>query len=388
METLIFFYLFALFGICFGIDRFFFRLKRQFDSYLLPLAAFLTSVGLLMIYRLKEGLFFPQLKWAFIGVLFFFLIAVASKKIQTLVHYKYMIGLFAVFLLIATIFFGSDIGGSRNWIIMGPARFQPSEFAKIAIIVFLAAYLIEHRVLLADPERKKWGFSLPPLRFIAPLITIWGIALLMFLLQRDLGSALLFFGIAIFMTYIATGNVSYMAMAAMFFAISSIVGYFLFSHVRVRVAIWLHPWDDPTGQAYQIVQSLFSFAAGGVFGTGLTLGQPALIPEVHTDFIFSAIAEETGLIGALAVIFVYMLFLHRGFKIAMTCKNEMNMLLAAGLTVSFAIQVFIILAGITKLLPLTGITLPFVSYGGSSMVASYIMAGLLFSLSIKENNNG
>lgn len=387
LEPTLFGWISLLFCVCLVVEWSLSYLKKSFDPYLFPLAMFLTSIGMVMIYRLKPALFMPQLKWAFLGIGIFVASVLLAKHIPKLVNYKYIIGLLALFMLIATIVFGSEIGGSKNWIIIGSMQFQPSEFVKIAVIVFLAAYLIEHRAVLSNPERTKFGFSLPPLRFIAPLVLIWGMALLMFVLQRDLGSALLFFGIALFMTYMATGNLSYIAMAGIFFSISSVISYFLFSHVRVRIAIWLHPWLDPNGQSYQIIQSLFSFGTGGLFGTGLAFGHPEMIPEVHTDFIFSAIAEEFGLIGSLAVIFTYLLFLYRSFRIALVADNNMKTLLAAGIAVSFTIQIFIILAGITKLLPLTGITLPFISYGGSSMAAAFSMIGLLFSLSIKENNN-
>lgn len=363
------------------------RFMRSADPYVLPLAAFLTCIGMVMIHRLKPALYAQQVKWLLVGLIVFYLAAALSKRINELVNYKYVIGMLSLLLLIIAIVFGTEIGGSRSWIILGPIRFQPSEFAKLLMIVFLSAYLVAYKDILSAPSEKYGPLRLPPFRLIAPLVVIWGMAILMFVLQRDLGSALLFFGIAVSMTYMATGMKRYVLLAGLFFLFSSALSYFLFSHVKVRVAIWLNPWLDPNGQAYQIIQSLFAFGSGGLVGRGLTLGYPELIPEVHTDFIFSAIAEEWGLLGALAVIFAYLLLFYRGFNIALNCKNAMNALLAAGLTVSFALQAFIILAGVTKLLPLTGITLPLVSYGGSSMTASFITIGLLFALSAKENNN-
>lgn len=357
------------------------------DPYLLPLSIFLTSIGLVMIYRLKSILFLPQLKWEFIGLTVFFFTAVGLKKINRFVSYKYLIGFFGVGLLVASIIFGTDIGGSRSWIILGSIRFQPSEFAKLFIIVFLAAYLVEHQKVLSLPNTKIGLLVLPPFRFIAPLIVIWGMAMLMFVLQRDLGAALLFFGIAVVMTFIATGNLSYVFLASLFFGGSSVLSYYWFSHVKVRIAIWMNPWLDPNGQAYQIIQSLFSFGSGGIVGTGLAAGHPEFIPEVHTDFIFSAIAEELGLLGTIGIILVYILLFYRGFKIALACNHPMNALLAAGLSVSLALQAFIIIAGVTKFLPLTGITMPFISYGGSSMITNFIMIGLLFALSVRENDN-
>lgn len=357
------------------------------DHYLFPLAMFFCSVGLIMIDRLKPALFIAQMHWVLIGLAVFAAVVRCTRNIHRLANYQYMIGLLGVCLLCSALLFGTEIGGSRNWILLGPFQVQPSEFGKLLIILFLAAYLIDHRNVLSLPSNKFLFLRLPPLRFIAPLVVIWGLAMMMFVIQKDLGSALLFFGIAIFMTYMATGNKSYVVLAMLFFITASTISYYLFAHVRVRVAIWLQPWADPNGQAYQIVQSLFAFGSGGVFGSGFAHGYPGLIPEVHTDFIFSAIGEELGLLGSLALIFAYILLCYRGFRIALQSKNEMNMLLAAGLSVSLAFQVFVILAGVTKLLPLTGITLPFISYGGSSMISSFIVLGLLFALSTKENNN-
>ncbi|WP_110952916.1 FtsW/RodA/SpoVE family cell cycle protein [Anaerosinus massiliensis] len=356
------------------------------DPFLFPSVITLISIGLTMIYRLKPLLFQQQLKWIFIGLFIFSISAFIFRKIHLIFHYKYIIGLIGIGLLLLSILLGTDINGSRSWIIMGPIRFQPSEFAKIFIIIFLATYLIENKVVLGLKNNKFGPIVLPSFRFIAPFITIWSLAMLMFLLQKDLGSALLFFGIAILMTYMANNNLSYIFIAGSFFVIGSTLSYFLFDHVKVRVNIWNNPWADPNGQAYQIVQSLFAITSGGILGTGITYGHPEFIPEVHTDFIFSAIAEELGFVGAIFIILLYVLIIYRGFKISLMCKNEINALIAAGISVSIALQIFIIIAGVTKFLPLTGITLPFLSYGGSSMVSSFIMVGLLFALSEKRNN--
>lgn len=377
----------AVIFLSFVIDNLLRKYRSSADLYLFPLVMFFLSIGLIMIDRLKPSLFIPQLRWALCGMATFMAVLYLAKQIALLKNYQYIIGLCSLLCLCSTLFFGTDIGGNRNWILLGPFSVQPSEFAKIMIIIFLAAYLTDHKNVLALPSNKFLLLRLPPLRFIAPLVVIWGMAVLMFVIQHDLGSALLFFGIAILMTYMATGNKSYVFLALIFFGLSSTISYFLFSHVRVRIAIWLHPWTDPTGQAYQIVQSLFAFGSGGILGSGFSSGYPFLIPEVHTDFIFSAIAEEFGLVGSIFLILGYLTLFYRGINIALHCKNEMNMLLASGLAASLALQVFIILAGVTKLLPLTGITLPFISYGGSSMVSSFIIIGLLFALSTKENNN-
>ncbi|MBP2632830.1 MAG: ftsW 2 [Firmicutes bacterium] len=356
------------------------------DPYLLPLSISLISIGLTMIYRLKPILFLQQLKWAFVGILVFAFSIYFFRKLNIFANYKYIIGLIGVLLLLSSIIFGTDIGGHRSWIIIGSFRFQPSEFAKVFIVIFLAAYLIEHKVVLGLHNDKLGPFAMPSFRFIAPLVAIWGLAMMMFLLQRDLGSALLFFYIAVLMTYIANNNLSYICIASLFFFIGSFVSYLFFDHVKVRIDIWRNPWADPNGQAYQIIQSLFAMGSGKILGTGITYGHPEFIPEVHTDFIFSAIAEELGLLGSIAIVLIYMLIIYRGFKISLMCKNEIDALIAAGISVSIALQIFTIIAGVTKFLPLTGITLPFLSYGGSSMITSFIMMGLLFALSEKRNN--
>ena len=358
------------------------------DLTLFPAAMLLASLGLIMIGRLKPALFLTQMRWLLLGLIVYLFLVFLGERFLRLLSYPYLLGVFCLLLLCSALFFGTEIGGSRNWIVFGPFAVQPSEFGKIVIIMFLAAYLTEHREVLTLPRHRLLWLKLPVLRFIAPLLLIWGIAILMFVVQRDLGSALLFFGIAVSMTYMATGRKSYVALAFAFFLGAAALSYSFFSHVRVRFNIWLDPWSDPSGSAYQVVQSLFAFGSGGVWGAGFAHGHPNLIPEVHTDFIFAAIAEELGLLGALGVMLVFALFFYRAIRIALACREETRMLLAAGIAVVFLLQAFIIIAGVTKFLPLTGITLPFVSYGGSSMIASFMLLGILTVLSKKENRHG
>ena len=358
------------------------------DLTLFPAAMLLASLGLIMIGRLKPALFLTQMRWLLLGLIVYLFLVFLGERFLRLLSYPYLLGVFCLLLLCSALFFGTEIGGSRNWIVFGPFAVQPSEFGKIIIIMFLAAYLTEHREVLTLPRHRLLWLKLPVLRFIAPLLFIWGIAILMFVVQRDLGSALLFFGIAVSMTYMATGRKSYVALAFAFFLGAAALSYSFFSHVRVRFNIWLDPWSDPSGSAYQVVQSLFALGSGGVWGAGFAHGHPNLIPEVHTDFIFAAIAEELGLLGSLGVMLVFALFFYRAIRIALACREEMRMLLAAGIAVVFLLQAFIIIAGVTKFLPLTGITLPFVSYGGSSMIASFMLLGILTVLSKKENRHG
>ncbi|MDO5582780.1 MAG: FtsW/RodA/SpoVE family cell cycle protein [Mitsuokella multacida] len=360
--------------------------RRHMDTCLFPLVMLLASIGVVEIARLKPALLIPQLRWLLIAMVLMFFVIRFWNRIGRLVDYPYITGICCVVVLFLPILFGTEIGGSRNWLVLGPFSVQPSEFGKILIVLFLAAYLSDHRKVLTLPKRRLLFLQLPPLRFIAPLICIWSIAVLMFVVEKDLGSALLFFGIAVLMTYMATGSRSYVFLALLFMGIAAVICYMGFAHVRVRFDIWLNPWQDPNGMAYQVVQSLFAFGTGGVWGTGFGYGHPGFIPEVHTDFIFAAIAEEMGLIASLMLMACYVMAFWRGICIALSCPQEKELLLAAGCSALLLMQAFIIIAGVTKFLPLTGITLPFISYGGSSMVSGFILLGMLLSLS-KERKN-
>lgn len=362
-------------------------LRCRVSPWLLPFSFFFASVGLVEIARLKPILFIPQLRWLLIGMTAFLVVLRCGRSIVELTSYQYMLGLSCLVLLALPLLFGTEIGGSRNWLVLGPVQVQPSEFSKILLVLFLSAYLADHEEVLTSEKHHFLLFRLPPLRFIAPLLCIWGMAILMFVVARDLGSALLFFGIAVFMTYMATGSRSYVFIALLVFVAAAAASYALFGHVRVRFDIWLNPWADPNGMAYQVVQSLFAFGSGGVWGTGFAHGHPGLIPEVHTDFIFAAIAEELGLIGSLTLLLGYAVFFLIGIRSALSGETMERILLSAGASVVFLLQAFIIMAGVTKFLPLTGITLPFVSYGGSSMVSSYLLLGLLAVLSQRKGGH-
>lgn len=357
------------------------RFACSADSLLLPLAVFLASIGLTLILRLRPELFVPQAMWLTAGLIAFTITAVIFRQPEVIARYKYLCGITGVALLLITILFGVDIGGNKNWIIIGPVRFQPSEFAKLLIIIFLASYLSERRQLLTYATRHYGPISLPHPRFIAPLLALWALTMAMLIVQRDLGSALLYFGTTVTMAYMASGRLGYVILALCLFFTGSALCYFVFPHVQVRIDIWLNPWADPTGRSYQIVQSLFALGSGGLLGSGLTFGFPNTIPEVHTDFIFAAIGEELGLAGTAAVIIAYILIVYRAFRTALTSETPFTMLLAGGLGILTALQVFIIIGGVTKFLPLTGITLPLISYGGSSMVSSFILLGMLFATS-------
>jgi cell division protein FtsW (lipid II flippase) len=347
------------------------------DPYLLPMAALLTAVGLTEIYRLEPVDAFRQGLWTVIGVgLFAATLFALRRDYRRLESYKYLAGLGAIFLLVLPAMpgIGATVNGARLWVDLGPVRFQPGELAKILLIVFLAAYLREKREVLAQGRIKDFG----------PLLAIWGGAMLVLVQTNDLGSGLLYFGIFLGMLYVATGRAAYAAAGfALFVGGAAAVHHFV-SRVQERVDIWLDPWSQVHAAGYQVAQSLYSISNGGFGGTGLgkgtftTTGGDPLIPYANTDFIYSALAQELGLVGAAGLLLVYMLFIVRGFRIALLAEDGFSKLLAAGLTFGFALQTFIILGGILRLIPLTGITLPFVSYGGSSVVANFVLlAGLL-----------
>jgi cell division protein FtsW (lipid II flippase) len=351
------------------------------DPLLLPLAVILVGIGMTTILRIRPSLFLMQAMWVGIGLISFLLSAFFFRRLEQAANFKYVCGFIGISLLLTAILFGVDIGGNKNWVIIGPIRFQPSEFAKMFIVLFLAGYLSERRELLTLATRHYGPFVLPHPRFIAPLIAVWGLAMMMFILQRDMGAALLYFSIAIIMTYMVSGRLIYVTTGGALFLIGSVICYKLYSHIQTRVDIWLNPWVDPNGSAYQIVQSLFALGSGGIMGSGLTYGFPGMIPEVHTDFIFAAIGEEMGLIGAGAVIILYVILVYRAFRVAILSTMPFSMLVAGGLAASMALQIFLIVGGVTKFFPLTGVTLPFISYGGSSIVANFILLGMLFAIS-------
>ena len=347
------------------------------DPYLLPLAALLTAVGVIEIYRIDPADALRQSLWIVIGVSAFAgTLVVLRRDYRLLESYKYLFGFSALCLLAlpALPVFGQRVNGARLWVHVGPLQFQPGELAKIFLIVFLAGYLREKREVLAQIRLKDLG----------PLLMIWGAAMLVLVETSDLGGALLYFGIFLSMVYVATGRLAYPAAGLVLFVGGSYVAYQTIPRVHERVDTWLNPWADVHGAGYQTAQGLYAISNGHFGGSGLgkgTFETPdgiPLIPYLKTDFIFSALAQEIGLIGVAALLLVYMVFVLRGLRIALIADDGFSKLLAVGLTFGFALQTFIIVGGILRLIPLTGITLPFVSYGGSSVVANFILlAGLL-----------
>jgi len=291
-----------------------------------------------------------------------------------------------VIALILPIFFGIEQGGAKSWLDFGFFSFQPSEFVKILVVLFLASFLIENRAVLTAGTRSLGWLALPGPQEWVPLVVMWGVSLLLLVFQRDLGTALIYFGTFLAMVYTATSRIFYVLFGMGLFMAGATASYFLFDHVQARFEIWLNPWPyiDTTG--YQVIQSLFAIGSGGIMGTGIGQGYPDFIPAVHTDFIFSAICEEMGLIGGAGIIILYMIFIFRGIKIALYARDDFGALAASGLIALLGLQAFIIMAGVTKLLPLTGVTLPYMSYGGSSLVANFILLGLLMNISHEAND--
>lgn len=359
------------------------RLAPEADPLLLPLAAFLTSLGTMMLYRLKPELVSRQSLWITLGALGALGILLFLKDYAKLENYKYLCALSGITLLLSPALFGEEIRGAKLWLRAGQLSFQPAEVGKILLVIFLAAYLKDKGRLLSLAERRLLRIPVPDLKHFGPLLTMWAISLAILILEKDLGSSLLFFGIFLAMLYVATGREMYSIIGCCLFLAGATACYLIFGHVQMRIDIWLNPWQDVAKSGYQIVQSLFAIANGGLFGTGLGLGYPNYIPAVHTDFIFSALAEELGLAGGLGVLAAYLLFAHRGFRLALETEDEFGKLLAVGLTSTFLLQALVIIGGATKLIPLTGITLPLMSYGGSSILSNFILLGLLLAISQK-----
>jgi cell division protein FtsW (lipid II flippase) len=358
------------------------------DTLLLPIVTLLTGVGLVVIYRLtygvpgKENLAMTQAVWILVGCGVLLLTVLFFRDYHKLFAYKYLLALAAVAFMAATFTpLGYEVNGARLWVQIGPASFQPSEFARIALVVFFAGYLAEKRDLWAATSRSFLGVQLPPLKYFGPVALVWAVSLGLLVFENDLGSSLLFFAVPLLMLYAATGRIAYIILGALLSAVGAFAAYHLISHVQERVDTWLDPWSDPSGSGFQITQSIFNIADGGITGTGLGKGFSQTIPEVQTDFIFSTAASELGLLGATALLLAFLVFVYRGTKIALLAEDEASKLLAFGLTATFAIQTLIIVGGVTKAIPLTGITLPFVSYGGSSVVGNFILTALLLVVS-------
>jgi cell division protein FtsW (lipid II flippase) len=361
--------------------------NRIFASYadpgLLPIAGLLNGIGYVVITRLDPILANRQAAWTGVAIAAYVITLIVLRNPKTL-QLRYLFGAIGLGLLLLPLVpgLGKEINGSRIWVGVGPVSFQPGELAKVALALFFASYLVDNRELLAGTaNRSLYGLAVPELRHLGPLVGAWGVSLVVMFYQKDLGSSLLFFTLFIVMVWLATGRRFYLLFGAVMFAVGSYASWSAFSHVQRRVRIWRDPWPEAQDAAFQIVQSLYAFGSGGVGGTGLALGSPTRIPYAATDFIFAAIGEELGFAGTSAVLFAFLLLIGSGIRIARRAARPFDQLLAAGLTTIIGVQTFIIVGGVTRLVPLTGVTLPFVSYGGSSLVINYVIIAILARLS-------
>jgi cell division protein FtsW (lipid II flippase) len=362
------------------------RFAPSADPALFPTAAVLTGLGFAMIFRLSGGLAAEQATWVAIGIAGFCATLLLVRDHRQLDAYTYTIGLLGLGLLLLPIVpgIGRTINGARLWVKLGPIGFQPSELGKVLIVVFLASYLNQKRELLRVATAGIGPLRLPPAKHLMPVLIAWAASLAVLFLQRDLGASLLYFSIFVVMLWVATGRMAYLVIGGLLFVAGAVMGYVAFSHVQLRVDVWLHALDPGKvfGLGYgQLAQAQFGMATGGLVGAGLGRGSPGLVPFASTDFVFAAIGEELGLLGAVGLLLLYLVLVGKGLRAALACPDGFGKLLATGLAAAIGIQTFVIVGGVTRVIPLTGVTLPFVSYGGSSLVSNFVLLALLVRVS-------
>jgi cell division protein FtsW (lipid II flippase) len=369
------------------------------DPLLLPLAALLNGLGLVMIYRLQESgrggnpgqvvtdmstsSTMTQVLWTGVGVVALAAVLILIREARILQRYTYTLGVVALVLLAIPALVGTSVNGAKVWITFGGFSIEPGEFARLALAVFFAGYLVAKRDVLALAGRRVLGIDLPRARDLGPVLITWGASLLILIFETDIGTSALFFGLFVAMLYIATQRKSWLLIGVSLFLAGTWLTALMFHHVMLRFTAWLHPFSgtNPTGIAFQPVQGLEGMAFGGIFGTGLGQGEPYHTPLVQSDFIFTAFGEELGLVGVMALLLIFGLLVQRGLRAALGVTDPFSKLLAAGLSFVFALQIFVIVGGVSGLIPLTGVTTPFLSQGGSSLVASWILVGLLIRVS-------
>jgi peptidoglycan glycosyltransferase len=362
------------------------RLAPRADGVLLPLAAMLNGLGYVFIARLDHKLAGLQALWTAIGVGAFVATLAVVRRARDLERYRYTFALLGIALLLMPLLpvVGENINGSRLWVHLAGVTFQPGELAKVVLAIFFASYLVEKRELLSMATHRIGPLLVPAFKHFGPILLAFAFALVVMTAERDLGSSLLFFAFFVAMLWVSTGRGAYLGIGGVLFVLGAFGADRAFAHVHERVVVWRNPWPFASGKGFQVIQGWYALAAGGLAGTGLSLGSPQRIPAVATDFIFAAIGEELGLIGTAAIVIAYLLLVGAGLRIALRAESPFEKLLATGLTVILGLQSFIIIGGITRLVPLTGITLPFVSYGGSSLIANYILLALLLRISDGE----
>lgn len=354
------------------------------DEMLLPITAVLSGLGLVFALRLNPesaSLAHKQLIWLALGIAMMVGTVAGMRHYAVLRDYKYLAASAGIGLMAVTALVGKEINGSRLWLGAGGFYFQVTEAMKLLLVLFLAGYLADRRLLLASVSRRWRAFRVPTLPYLGPLLIIWAFTLALMAWQHDLGAMLLLMMVTLLMLYVATGRWAFVVAGLAIIVLNLFIAYHLFGYIRVRIDIWLHPLTRIQVEGYQIAQSVFAFAGGGVLGTGIGRGHPGLIPVVETDFIYAAIGEELGLAGAMAIIAIYIVLAFRGLRIAIRQPADYGMLLAVGVTALLTVQSIVIMAGDLALIPITGITLPFVSYGGSSIVVNFVLIGILLRLS-------
>ncbi len=356
--------------------------KKECDYFILPATFFLLSIGMIEIFRISPNWGEKQIFSLYLSTLLCTLLLHSLRKNKWLESYSYLLGLLGIVLLFLLLFLGREVRGARLWLRLGGFSFQPGEISKILLLVFLASYLSEKREVLARGGRLFWKVWLPHLRHLGPLILALSLSLLILIYLKDLGFSFLIFFIFLLLLYISTARLLYLSFGTFLFLFSAFICYLNFTHVQTRIKIWLNPWQDFYGRGFQILQGYFGMISGGVFGTGIGKGSPNQIPAASTDFIFASIVEEMGILGGLALITAFILLISRGFLIASKTREDFASLLSLGITLSFSLQALLILGGVTGILPLTGLTLPFVSYGGSSLLSSFLSLSLLLYFSV------
>ena len=366
------------------------RLAPHATPVLLPLAAFLTGLGYVFIARLDSHLAGLQATWAAIGVAAYVGTLVVVRRVQLLERYRYLIAVVGVLLLLAPLApkLGQSINGARLWVRLGPLTFQPVELAKLALAVFFASYLVEKRDLLTTPTSRMGNLLVPDPRPFGPLLLMWGLSMLVMTAERDVGFSLLIFVLFISTLWMATGRAAYLVVGAVLFVLGAVLMSSIFPHVHDRITVWLDPWRYSNTIGYQPIQALYAMGSGGLVGSGLGLGRPGIVPLAYSDYIFAAIGEELGLLGTGAVVIAYVLLVGTGIRTALRSRSDFSKLLVAGLTGLIGFQAFFIMAGVVRLLPVTGVTLPFVAYGGSSLVANFILLGVLVRVSHESTGAG
>ncbi len=352
------------------------------DRTLLPIVAMLCGIGLILLWRLDPFRASKQVVWMVTGSALMLATYLVIGDVRDLRRWKYVAGVGAVLLLLATMVWGQERYGARLWLDLGVLPpFQPVEFAKILLAIFLAGYVAERGQIIAQVGRDRWGLPLVELRYMGPIALLVAFCLAIFITQRDLGAAVLFFGLAVAVMYLGTGRRTYVLLGLLAFVGGTLLATVMFTHVQRRIVGWTDPWSDPGNAGYQTLQAMFALGEGGLLGTGLGLGMPYKMPAVETDLIIGAVGEELGLAGTCGVLLLFAMAAYNGFSIAWRSRDRFGMLLAAGLTTVFALQTLVIVGGVIRAFPLTGITLPFVSYGGTSVIVNFVAIGLLLAVS-------